>query len=344
MFRYSGIKFGKELIYCLNLKKIEGFVDKADSYHNVVITTAKHTRVSSIKLALDAFNKSKIREEDKILIRPYPFEGEIMTTSKKVGETLSRHWFYKRVLEEKWSSSSENSTYFTWNLGDEEPEKITHEKPMEKKIKRIHKELEIDMVHKPLEPRKKARTEDPVDEEENEEGEFNIEESSVPFNAIEEEEPLAAPPEANASEAADILASLRVAAPLPAPVPCTNDEEVSSLKEHIAELKGELRGMMEAVAGYKESVKGYKEVLKSKASEIRTLKQTLKDCNARAKHLAHLTFQLRGQMGSSQREANRPVRQENDRLAHENEWLQERVEVNEKRILPTLKSISRKVR
>ena len=168
-----------------------------------------------------------------------------------------------------------------------------------------------------------------------------------------------AAPEGNAREAADILDSMMAAPPPPAPVlPRIDEEEVAGIKESNAELRGELRGMtvanscMEvAVEGHKDAAKGYKEVVKSKASEIRILRQTLKDTKvalkeskAKADHFERLSFQLRGQLGSSQREVNRPVRDENDRLVHDNEWLQERVEINEKRILPTLKSISRRVR
>ncbi len=115
MFRYSGKEFGQHLIHSLNLKKMEGFVDKSDSYRNVVLTTAKQTRASSIKSVLETFNGMRSRDEDRIVIRPYPFEDEIMTVSRKAGETLQKHWFYKRVLQEKAIGvSGDGSTFYSW--------------------------------------------------------------------------------------------------------------------------------------------------------------------------------------------------------------------------------------
>jgi len=115
MFRYSGKEFGQDLIYSLNLKKMEGFVDKSDSYRNVVLTTAKQTRASSIMSVLETFNGIRSRDEDRIVIRPYPFEDEIMTVSRKAGETLHRHWFYKRVMQEKAAGDlGDSSTFYSW--------------------------------------------------------------------------------------------------------------------------------------------------------------------------------------------------------------------------------------
>ncbi len=314
-----------------------------------LLVTIKRQRPSAIAKAVETHAATKSNAPESVILREVGLSPLVMTFSRNNEASREDNFIFKGI---KKAIATGDPSYHKWEV----------EKTADKKAKRIHKELEIDMVHKPLEPRKKVRA---TSVEEEEEEMPIIEESSVPFEQEEEEAPppplmvASAAPEANAREAADILDSMMAAPPPPAPVlPHIDEEEVAGMKELNAELRGELRGMtvanscMEvAVEGHKDAAKGYKEVVKSKASEIRILRQTLKDTKvalkeskAKADHFERLSFQLRGQLGSSQREVNRPVRDENDRLVHDNEWLQERIEVNEKRILPTLKSISRRVR
>jgi len=339
-----------ELVEKLGVTSYECCEDRTGLKLTLLVTSKKH-RPNALAKICEIHAEAKPNASDRIIIREVGLSPLVMTFSRSNEASREDNFIFKGI---KQAIAMGDPSYHKWEA----------EKTADKKAKRIHKELEIDMVHKPLEPRKKARVAS-VEEE----GMPFIEESSVPFEQEEEEEEAPSPPpvaavasaapEANAREAADILDSMMAAPPPPAPVlPRIDEEEVAGIKELNAELRGELRGMtvanscMEvAVEGHKDAAKGYKEVVKSKASEIRILRQTLKDTKvalkeskAKADHFERLSFQLRGQLGSSQREVNRPVRDENDRLVHDNEWLQERVEINEKRILPTLKSISRRVR
>jgi hypothetical protein len=151
MFKYSGQIFDDYACSQLDVKHMEGFVDSADSYVNVVIYTHDRHRPSELKNIISAFNGDfHSRPMQQIIIRQQSqFEDEIMTLSGK--KNPQRHPFYLRILEAR---DNGNATYFISGSSHGRGEK----RKEFSKQRRLEYELGIDMVPSALEAHKPRRS------------------------------------------------------------------------------------------------------------------------------------------------------------------------------------------
>jgi hypothetical protein len=111
MFKYSGPVFDQYTKRELDIKRIEGFIDPADSYVNVIIYTSSRHRPSELKNMITRYNddlhhaphlKIKLRKQSE-------YEEEIMTLSGC--RSPKNHPFYLRILQ-----NMHSPTYFIWPL------------------------------------------------------------------------------------------------------------------------------------------------------------------------------------------------------------------------------------
>lgn len=145
MFCYNGPALDTDFF---DIKSVEGFTDTATGYKNVVIRTNSPLRPSSLKRLINAYNEGKTNEKLQIVLRAQSeVDDEIMTLSRKSGESLPKNGFYHRILAAK---ERGDPTYVMW------PGTTA-----EKKQARLQKALYMDKVPP---PRKQGESGSPVDE------------------------------------------------------------------------------------------------------------------------------------------------------------------------------------
>ena len=131
--KYSGSNgFDEDFKKTLGIKRYESFVDVMDSYVNAVITTHVPMRPLSVKRIIEGYNEARPKDKQIILRAHSAVEDEIMTLSRKEGETLKKSCFYRRIIAAK---ERNDPSYRIWPGNSEEV-----------KNRNLNKELHIDMV------------------------------------------------------------------------------------------------------------------------------------------------------------------------------------------------------
>ena len=107
------------------------------------MTTHQAIRASTLMRKIEQYNKTKLSEDNKIIIRRQSaVDDEIMTFSRKDGESIHDSGFYELILQAK---NQEDASYFIWPSA-----------PVEVKQRRLNNALKIDMV-KPFDLQEKKQ-------------------------------------------------------------------------------------------------------------------------------------------------------------------------------------------
>ena len=127
--------FPDALYASLGVRRYESYIAAGEPtpYVSAAVFTHQRMRASIFKQAIEDYNERRAMEEEALTLRAQEGEGtEVLTLSRRDGQTLKNNEFYQRIQEAK---KRGDPTYHLWPSNPEETRK-----------RNLNKRLHIDMV------------------------------------------------------------------------------------------------------------------------------------------------------------------------------------------------------